>query len=1843
MTEQDDLDLAIANALAVETSNNATKDAIASRQEALDFESLPKEQKLAVDGAALSEAGASADAEATANEVSLWLKDNYNSEETKAFMSGQLDPRTQEEAEILTTEIGYNATQAEAYESAVRQQAFRLFGEKAVSNADKLEEHLTPEAIRAEGAKADSQPSSVDVVKSSDVGYMPDARTSSLADIATNVGKSLANVAGGTAKAAALVATHPVEAAEAVAATGWSWAYELGTGIANTAALMADYATEPLRLIDSAVAKYYGKESDTQFGDAQRMTQNAINKLVGSSPRELAKKFLGSEYVENRTIPMFGDWNNKAAELGALFTGARVGTKAADLMLGLPKGITGTLKNSAAYKEASFLASKGIKPKAAIAELLNPSGKLSALKYGVTRAALGEAGAIAATFDGNTDKVYEMYRDSFTSSPILMSSLLAVPAALDSITYLRRVKGLETHLNNMASNTLSRKLGDLKAKLGHGDSVAGNAVPYVSAQETADHFVDVANDIAADINTAVSNGRLSSKMGEEALQELRHQQAFINDIANTNLSKLVRNKEEADIVRAATRGGNGKLLAAATKLQNLTEMDKAPIAGKEKLGSITADSLSKANKALDAKATKTGSARKTAMFIIDEDGKAYPFSEYTAPKTDAILGDAKVTADNGIYSAIRGSGTKQTGVFIDPALTAVTLDNWKLWDYLLQKSMPILLKTKVTDNGPVLVAGDLLARIAASAESNPLMARSMANMLEAYPGLSKYFITYSKSRWQKIADDGAANLMNRFIAQGIPGVTKEKATDIYYLADRLGLNVLDSERFAKGLLGENRLSKITGAADRSPYIDPNGAVPAKWPLNAAPTARKIVVTVDLDKAAQFERAENIAEVAKIDASTRQAQLKQVSANNSLLSSLAKAIGEGGVADAARETDKLVGSHLPPALSAFAQKAYGYVADPVIRAAQRITELMHNATYQWASNNMQNLKAVSEELIKDKEYILQLNKFKKLVNMGFEIDNDMTIKLRKAVDKAGNELSVPTERNLIAIERAESLGLINADHADAMRIGERINLPDLYTGEDLELSDIVTKFLDEYEALNDSLYRGKQQIGQIFGKNSGYNQPFHMNNKLGEYVNFIYDGDILVTTVTANTPKQLQEASTKELALLRKYAPGYSGSQTRLAIKTPDEVKRSHLINPDEEWLGWTNAYGDYEKLRYESGRLNRTSIGAAFQVDTTLPQTLYNDILNQAMSLSKSFQSAHFANEIKYAQMLKDGANEAERKTLEYYIGLLNGKSINESKVVTKFNEAVNKATDWAFSKFNDYEAAKANKEINDLWGATADAKAVESFVAKLPIKGGASITHNIQAFTNWSLLRFMRVMPGILNVLSTIPMSHLAVKAASKGQYETVAAWRNRVGAYGKLTTEGTKQFSSVDWLCLYASTLKSMFTKRNAEMFERARQFGYISDDAAMLRDITFVNPTLLNDTKRGNAARKLLSKFNKASTAVNDGTEMWARNFSFAMGEQLGRKVGLVNEDSLFAFAKQFADNVVGNYSAMNKPDVFRGAIPALAGTFKTYKLNVMQQLADTYAVQGPRALLAPLATQSVVFGGRSLPLAEVADQGLFGDNSDNTAYSKLMELTNGDDTLSRIALYGLPGTLLDADMTGRADIDPLRGGFTLDPNQWTPMISMMNDLGRSITETYKTVTSDTGLSFGRTTELLNTYAPIPAVRALAAFNNYGYDRDGNRYNYSVDRFGDIHRARLSTTLLGARDIETAEESRELRKQRAADTIRNNAKLVLSRNLKSAFRRIKNGSASIDADLIVNAYSDYINAGGTDRNFATYLQTQYMNATKDAVSERIHLLGASKNIARVKDIIKLGTLASYEVTDN
>ena len=1586
---------------------------------------------------------------------------------------------------------------------------------------------------------------------------------------------------------------------------GYVTMYQAPKATANILDFMVNVGAKSLQL---------DKNGQRVFRPFGATVESAYN-VLGIDNEDEFNKMIGAPEYASRAGKLLSSFMN--------MSGFMHGTNKA---MGIKSGWYSTEKSYDAYVKAKAAADIGAK---VTPKLAGATTWKEALAQGAVRTGVGEVSVLGMMYNDNVADTWNDYIEMYRDNPEFSFGLLLGGTAVDSASTIMQSSKKMAQLSELSNAVINKKLGDTSRlfpiSIANSKAAEQNSVATVLSLNETNTFKAFQQQVSTELDNMVSAKSLTTEQASDAKAELAKVTAEYDSIAESNVMLVAKSRANADTVRNFAIN-NQELFVATDNLKNLKDV-LTPAKAKTGLSKLAAK---------DAKAIQSKYKIKMAagddiiknnksVYVINPDGSATYINDYKPNFLDNANPRDLKAGSNGLLEyamppRAAGKGKQQQVIVSLGNATEMTLDELPAYSYLMQKNGDKLLKGLKTGNAKMI---EVMKSIDSAVAETGFGANAVAQLIETYPEIGRFTTHKYASVYRQLADNSMAKavLVGLTNKRGNPNITK--------LAAKFGYEVTDVNKFTNRLLewGGNGDIKLA----RDGQID--GIRDAGW--NNVDESRKLIAIVDNNKIEQIRAAKDIEAYNVAQTAAFENQINKLAEHNELARQLQRVFENHGLVNSVKQVDTLQPSWLPKPISNLFQKSFGFSGDVTMRSAQTLAEQVNNVLYNYQSNRLKQLRDFSNKLTKDD--IIQINKFKHVVQAGFDIvDGEYTL---RTIENPDGTLRL-TRQNEIALSKFSTGDnpLIPPEIADQISSCEFLEVPDLeavQAGMPLSLSDTAMDFLDEYNKINKEWYGLRQDIGQIFGINPTRVQDYYMQRNLGEFVNFVYDksGTNLLATITGNSQDDLIKSTEHFRQIVAQRNPEAAANYKYVSL---EEARKQHLNIAEEDWLGWVNANGDYSKLKYNSGRLDRTSITDAFEYDPKIDQTLYDDLLKRGQNVGKLYTAAHFNREIQQASFIANRATTTQtmKERLNEYINLLHGRSTNTSNTLKKLNGLFDEVTNWLLPSNSEQIQKQVIKDLE----VAGETEAIKRLIVKLPKAKAIGLVHTLQEFTSWSLVRFARLSQVMLNAVGLVPMSRLAVATANPQQFETGLQYGGRVGLYG-VNLDSNVKLGTMDWAAAFKDTTVSMFTKDAKEWADLGVKNGLFSSDALLYRDIVFDGANTALDLNKRFKALKAIKSAGKAASKVgtwaSDKSEELSRVFAFSMGKQVAKRLGITDETQQLLFSKNFMDKTVANYSALNKPNVYRGTLGSLLGTFKTYKLNVIQQLLEAYSTD-KRGLVASLGIQSVVAGTNSLPFAGLVESAILPPKGNEDGMTKLTELCGGDINLARAIYYGLPSAL-DIDISNRAEIDPIRGGFTpvssLSLGNTIPIVQTFQkfiDMGK---EWYGAMQSDLPMPASRYAELIGTYSPIGGIGVLGRLASTAYDDSGEEYNYRVDRDGGVERINSIATILGFNSIKDAESYRLNTRMRARDAKYAADMDTLKKNMGSIFRFSKSGGdLSINTDILMKFQKEYLLNGGNVETFYETIWNLYNQATSSKRLNQIRLLGSTKNIQGWHDLRKI-----------
>lgn len=509
-----------------------------------------------------------------------------------------------------------------------------------------------------------------------------------------------------------------------------------------------------------------------------------------------------------------------------------------------------------------------------------------------------------------------------------------------------------------------------------------------------------------------------------------------------------------------------------------------------------------------------------------------------------------------------------------------------------------------------------------------------------------------------------------------------------------------------------------------------------------------------------------------------------------------------------------------------------------------------------------------------------------------------------------------------------------------------------------------------------------------------------------------------------------------------------------------------------------------------------------------------------------------------------------------------------------------------------------------------------------------AAITAKMSWFEATSRLRWLESMHAVANFGGVIANMPAVIRALQPMAGETLemAARRNSSLTMMVRTPEG-REFIQPNIPKLLWQSMKDAWSKDASEFTQKAvsrgfmnqevaefnRQWGSI-DSKAGWRGFVFGNEAADPSAAKGvfGRATAKVSKsggLDKWLGLMSDKSEDFSRAWGMYAGKRVAESMGIHNVDDQIAFAHDITNKVIANYDPRNRPEVFQGALGAMAGLFQSYMLNYYQRMFRYIETKDHRALATQFAVQGGVFGMSSLPGWNALNWAFFDhgqaekDDPVDSIYHRFDQTTA--DLLMHGTISNLP-KIFGADgmsLYTRGDsqirvpgipIPQLLGGTG---TGGLPVADTISRVWKGFGQAYDTFANQQGkISPSQLAEIASNVATNrPLSGIFEVFGAHGKDTD-----WSGQLASETHGLMDSAyRVIGVRSMQQQKEIEAFYANRTAQTEQASRKMALNVQARGAIR-------AGNFDQLPGLFAQYVQEGGDVRYYSRWLKKNYDSAT-------------------------------------
>lgn len=517
----------------------------------------------------------------------------------------------------------------------------------------------------------------------------------------------------------------------------------------------------------------------------------------------------------------------------------------------------------------------------------------------------------------------------------------------------------------------------------------------------------------------------------------------------------------------------------------------------------------------------------------------------------------------------------------------------------------------------------------------------------------------------------------------------------------------------------------------------------------------------------------------------------------------------------------------------------------------------------------------------------------------------------------------------------------------------------------------------------------------------------------------------------------------------------------------------------------------------------------------------------------------------------------------------------------------------------------------------TAEEFATSRYNIKPPVRS-REVAAKLNQITSLLTLRLMEIAHPLLNFSGVIATMPAVIQALKQRPAENFTEWQSRVSHYGSFIDVNKKPTP-------FLNTARLMVSGAYRGMTQAGRaDWDYAARNGLLRQEVAEIQKTLSSPLKGEGYVSHFVSTWSDKLSILSDKSEEFSRGWAHMAGLLLADQHGLQGDLIRHTFAHRFANEIIGDYRAINRPTVFQGTVGMPLGLFQTYMWNYYQRLFSYIENRDFRAATTQLAMQASVFGGVTIPgfsyFSDLWSNGLFGQSHPvdeiQTRFGPEMADLLLYGTISNIPkIFGGDGIALYS----RGDITPRIPTFINPKN--VPIANFAINTMTALGKAFDMVRPGGVYSNQQMMELVGTYSQSrPLGRLFELASGYAVDRRGNVISNDVRSWSSV-----AARVIGMRPLNEAKQIEVLQRQKTIELSQYAMRTRLRDGIKSAVR-----GGSVNGEMLAQAFEDYAVSGGNSKYFPQFVKAAYMNAVTPKAQLKLEQL--LKNNARIQDAIRL-----------
>jgi len=478
------------------------------------------------------------------------------------------------------------------------------------------------------------------------------------------------------------------------------------------------------------------------------------------------------------------------------------------------------------------------------------------------------------------------------------------------------------------------------------------------------------------------------------------------------------------------------------------------------------------------------------------------------------------------------------------------------------------------------------------------------------------------------------------------------------------------------------------------------------------------------------------------------------------------------------------------------------------------------------------------------------------------------------------------------------------------------------------------------------------------------------------------------------------------------------------------------------------------------------------------------------------------------------------------------------------------------------------------------------------PPKRLVEVAADLNRITSALTLRWAEMAHPILNISGVVNTMPAVMSFFTRRADESITDYALRTGQYGHVINTSSGPLGVLDTTKIMIRALKN--TRTHSEL-------PYIAKMGYGAQAVSEIQHTLGSMGQIDTSIRKIGRHVDEWLGKASDKSEEFSRLWSHMAGLEIAEKfAGITGLRERHMFAHNFANQVVGDYLALNRPQVFQGGVGLPLGLFQTYMFGYFQRVFRYIETGNKRALAIQAAMQGTVYGGATLPGFDTYTQMLMGSQDgaldpiesmhDRLGTGLTNVLLHG--TISSVPkLFGAPDGI---SLYTRGDISPRVPLVDGAPAGLSLIGNVMAGLGRGIDmfrEGHPGVTNQELLEIA---SMMFTNRPLRGLLETAA--GYAVDKQGN-----VTADNTLSAMSIASRIIGLKPMAETAQADAYFRNRVVQSQQYAKRTLLRTGTKAAFR-----SGDLSPELLKTAMTEYLGSGGNPAYFTSWLRDTYLTAT-------------------------------------